>query len=336
MDETQTETATETSTDAASMFGAAPEPATEAPAALAAPAEAQAEGVRIPGLRTIGFDKSVEERRVRAHEHWERVAAARENGETLEGMVVAVVKGGLRIDIGGVSGFLPASQIRLEAGAPLESLVKTKLPLKVIDVDATRKRVVVSHRRALDDLRRTKRSQLLSSLKIGDVHEGTVVRLAPFGAFVDIGGVDGLVPMSELAFERVEKVSDVLAVGDTFPVAVLRIEEGGRKIALSRKGALADPWRDHAAVVRQGATIEGTVVAKDPKLQVEIAPGVIGSVRESDADPNDYAIGEAIEVSVRSIDRRNRRITLTTLHGANVAAAPSSGFAPLGIELRKS
>jgi len=288
------------------------------------------------GVRTVGFDKSVEERRVRAQEHWERVEAARENGETFHGTITAVVKGGLRIDIGGVSGFLPASQVRLEPGAALETLVKTKVPLKVIDVDPVRKRVVVSHRRAVEDLRRTKRSSLLSSLKIGDVHEGTVVRLAPFGAFVDIGGVDGLVPMSELAFERIEKVTDILAVGDTFPVTVLRIEEGGRKIALSRKGALPDPWRDHAAIVRQGAVVEGTVVGKEPKLQVEIAPGVVGSVRESDADPNDYAIGEAIEVSVRSIDRRNRRIVLTTMHGAQIAAAPTSGFAPLGIELRKT
>jgi small subunit ribosomal protein S1 len=287
------------------------------------------------GPRTVGFDPSVEERKQRAEQHWLHVVASRDSGETLEGTVTSAVKGGLLVDVGGVRGFLPASQTRLEPGTDIASLVKTKVPLRVIDVDENRRRVVVSQRRALDDQRRTKRTELLRSLKIGQLHEGVVVRLAPFGAFVDIGGLEGLVPMSELAFERVEKVEDVLKVGERLPVSVLRIDEGGRKIGLSRKNALPDPLRDHAALLRPGTVIEGKVVAKDSRLQVEIAPGVIGSIRESDADPNDYEIGEAIEVSVRYVDRRNRRIVLTTLHGAATALPRSSGFAPLGEELRR-
>jgi ribosomal protein S1 len=240
----------------------------------------------------------------------------------------------LLVDVGGIRGFLPASQTRVAIGTPLDTLVRTKIPLKIIDVDAGKRRVVVSHRRAVEEERRAQRSELLRSLEPGQTREGTVVRLADFGAFVDLGGIDGLIPMRELAFERVEKPGDVVTIGEKLQVQVLRIEEGGKKISLSRKNALVDPWRDHTAALRPGKPLEGKVVAKDPLLQVEIAEGVVGTVREGDANPADYEIGEAIEVAVRYVDRTKRRITLTTLHGASAVPPPtSSGFAPLGVEL---
>jgi small subunit ribosomal protein S1 len=285
----------------------------------------------------------VDPRRMRAQQAWERVVAAHANGDHVTGMVTAAVKGGLLVDVGGIRGFLPASQVRVPIGTALESLVKTKVPLKVLDVDAGRRRIVVSQRRAVDEERRTKRSELLRSLEVGQIREAVVARLADFGAFVDLGGVDGLIPMRELAFERVEKTSDAVNVGDRVTVQVLRIEEGGKKIALSRKNALPDPWRDHAALLRNGTAVEGRVVAKEPNLIVELAPGITGSVRSDEADPDDYELGEAIEVTVRSVDRVRRRIMLTTMHAAAAAAAAAaapqtsptttSGFAPLGVEL---
>jgi predicted RNA-binding protein with RPS1 domain len=285
----------------------------------------------------------VDPRRLRAQQAWDRVVAAHTEGEQVTGTVTAAVKGGLLVDVGGIRGFLPASQVRVPIGTAIEALVKTKVPLKVLDIDAGRRRIVVSQRRAVDEERRTKRSELLRSLEVGQIREAVVARLADFGAFVDLGGVDGLIPMRELAFERVEKTSDVVNVGDRVTVQVLRIEEGGKKIALSRKNALPDPWRDHADVLRNGTTVEGKVVAKEPQLVVEIAPGVTGSVRIDEADPADYELGEAIEVTVRSVDRVRRRINLTTMQAAAAAAAAAaapqqtsmtaSGFAPLGIEL---
>jgi ribosomal protein S1 len=313
----------------------APEPAPEAEVESASPSESDAKPA---GPRTLGIDPAVVERKRKAQESWDRAVAAHGSGEIVEGLVTAAVKGGLLVDVDGVRGFLPASQASPGVGVAIETLVKQKVPLKIIDVDAARKRVVVSHRRAAESQKRAARSTLLRSLAIGQKYTVTVGRLADFGAFVELGsGIDGLVPMSELAFERVEKVGDLLKVGDTFEASVIRIEDGGRKIALSRKAALPDPWRDHADVVKIGATIEGKVVGKEPRLQVEIAPGVVGAVRESDADPAEYEIGETIEVSVRNLDRRTRRITLTTLHGAAAAivttAKSSSGFATLGEEL---
>jgi predicted RNA-binding protein with RPS1 domain len=281
-----------------------------------------------------------EERRARAQAAWEHVVAAKESGEVLTGTVTSAVKGGLLVDVDGIRGFLPASQTRVPQGSAIESLVKTKVPLKVIDVDNDRRRIVVSQRRAMQEERGAKRRELLRELAVGQVREGTVVRLADFGAFVDLGGIDGLVPMRELAFERVEKVGDVLKVGEKLNVEVLRIEEGGKKISLSRKNALPDPWRDHAKLLQRGTTIEGKVISKERGLTVEIAPGVTGNVREDEINPDDYAIGETVEVSVRNVDRVRRRINLTTLHGAQAtaiaSAAPSSsssGFAPLGAEL---
>ena len=281
---------------------------------------------------------AVDPRRVRAQQAWERVVAAHQGGEHVTGTVTAAVKGGLLVDVGGIRGFLPASQVRVTIGTALDTLVKTKLPLKVLDVDNTRRRIVVSHRRAVDEERRSKRTELLQSLAIGQTREATVARLTDFGAFVDLGGIDGLIPMRELAFERVEKASDVLTVGETVTVQVLRIEENGKKIALSRKNALPDPWRDHAAILRGGKTLDGKVVAKEPQLIVEIAPGVTGAVRADEVNPADYELGEAIEVTVRSVDRVRRRVVLSTLQAATAAAAPqmqmtSSGFAPLGVEL---
>jgi 4-hydroxy-3-methylbut-2-enyl diphosphate reductase len=283
-------------------------------------------------------DPRADERRQRAQQAWERVVSARESGEVLTGTVTAAVKGGLLVDVGGIRGFLPASQVRVPLGTAIDTLVKTKVPLKVIDIDQTRRRIVVSHRRAAEEERRNKRSELLRSLAVGQVREGVVVRLADFGAFVDLGGVDGLIPMRELAFERIDKAGDVVTIGEHLQVEVLRIDENGKKISLSRKNALPDPWRDHADVLRQGSTVQGKVVGKEPRLQVELAPGVVGSVGDRDADPADYEIGEAIEVLVRRVDRAMRRITLTTMHGAAAVPPPqtsstSSGFAPLGVEL---
>lgn len=273
------------------------------------------------------------EGRERAQAAWQRLVDAKASGETTHGKVKSPVKGGLLVEIEGYRGFLPASQVGVPKGTPIESLVNAEVPLKVIDVDQQRKRVVVSHRRAQQEERRASRAELIRSLKVGEERDATVARLADFGAFVDLGGVDALIPASELAFERVNKPSDVVSIGEKLKVRVLRIEDGGKKIAVSRKGALPDPWRDHADLLRQGKAVEGKVVSKEPRLEVEIAEGVVGTIGERDANPEDYEIGEAVEVTVRSVDYRNRRLRLSLPHSA--ASFSSGSFAPLGVELNE-
>ena len=304
-------------------------PVAEAPVAEATPV-AEAPKPTKPPLTPEQLARQ-EEARARAAAIWTRLSGAKESGESISGRVRSEVKGGLILDVEGFRAFLPASQTRVAKGEPLATLVNSVVSVKVLDVDDKRKRLVVSHRRAMESDRRAARTALLQSLAIGETREAKVVRLADFGAFVDLGGVDALVPIGELAFERVEKVSDVVSVGDSFPVKVLRIDEGGRKIAASRKGALADPWRDHGDLLKNGTVVEGKVVAKEPRLQVEIAPGVVGSISDREADPAEYEIGEAVEVTVRNVDYRNRRIRLSTMHVAQTFS--STGFAPLGKEL---
>lgn len=310
-------------------------PATDAPVAAEAPPPAP---VTTPAnAEAAAREKQAqnEERRKQAQATWERLVEARSAGTTVEGAVRTQVKGGLLVDIHGYRGFLPASQSGLAKGAALDGLVGKTLPLKVLDIDETRKRVVVSHRRAQQDERRAARTQLLQSLKVGEQRDVTVVRLADFGAFVDLGsGIDALIPASELAFERVEKPGDVVKVGEQLRVKVLRIDEGGKKIAVSRKGALADPWRDHARILQRGNTVEGKVVGKERGLEVEIAPGIVGSVSDRDANPDEYEIGESLEVTIRSADFRARRVRLSTAHAAAATFSSSNSFAPLGAELK--
>jgi len=285
------------------------------------------------GTVTAARDAQLAESRRRATEAWERIVEAHASGTPVLGTIVSSVKGGMLVDMAGIRGVLPASQVRAPAGATLDSLVKTVLPLKILDIDAGRRRAVVSARRAREDDRRRKRADLLRDLQPGQRREVTVLRLTDFGAFVDLGGVDGLIPMSELALERVERASDVLTVGDKLEVEVLRVDENGKKISLSRKNALPDPWRDHAALLRIGNVLEGTVIAKEPRLSIELAPGVVGVMRDSDADPTDYALGEKVEVAIRTVDRRTRRLTLASPYARAAALPQTSGFAPLGQEL---
>ncbi len=294
----------------------------EAETTEAAPAE--------PPAPTLQQTQAAEGRK-RAQETWTRISGAKESGETIPAKVKSEIKGGLLLDVEGYRAFLPASQTRVPKGESFASLVGKEIAVKVIDVDQKRKRLVVSHRRAAEQERRAARQALLGSLRVGEERSATVVRIADFGAFVDLGGVDALVPIGELAFERLEKPTDAVNIGDRFQVKVLRIDEGGKKIAVSRKAALPDPWRDHSNLLKHGTVTEGRVVAKEPRLQVEIAPGVIGSISDREANPEEYEIGEPIEVTVRSVDYRNRRIRLSTTHSAS--AFSSTSFAPLGKEL---
>lgn len=316
-------------TQPAAQTDAAPVTEADVPAApQAAPADPVAKPQKPP--KAPPTPAQIEARK-RAQAAWEHASNAKTSGQTLTANVKSAIKGGLLLDVDGYRAFLPASQVRVPKGTAIETLVGQQVPVKVLDVDEARKRLVVSHRKAVEQERRQQRQELIASLEVGAERQATVVRIADFGAFVDLGGVDALIPLGELAFERVDKTTDVVNVGDTFPVKILRVEENGKKIAASRKGALHDPWREHTNIVRQGATVEGKVVSKEPRLEVEIAPGITGTLSDRDANPDEYEVGESIEVMVRSVDFRNRRIRLSTPHAAQ--SFSSSGFAPLGAEL---
>ncbi|MDQ2991386.1 MAG: S1 RNA-binding domain-containing protein [Candidatus Eremiobacteraeota bacterium] len=318
--------------ESAAVVVATPEAVVAAPvAAPVPPATPDPEAIERAKAAAAARAAADAARRAQAEEAWKALAAGKITREIVEATLKSAVKGGYLVGIGAFRGFLPASQSRLAGIAP-EQLAGTKIPTIVLDADDAKKRVVVSHRQALEVQRRGARAELLANLKVGAEREATVVRLADFGAFVDLGGVDALVPIGELALERVEKVADVVKVGDKFAVKVLRVDEGGKKIGVSRRAMLPDPWRDHAALLQRGKVVEGTVIENGAELKIELAPGIVGTISENEAIPSDYEIGEKVEVTVRSLDPRTRRLRLSTMHAT--PSFESGSFAPLGHELK--
>ncbi len=225
--------------DAAVPFDAiAAAPDVRDPESTAAPQDASPGAAGEPGVgpRILGMDPAVVERKRLAAEAWQRVVDAQGSGARLEGIVKRAIPGGLAVEIDGVAGFVPASQVRVPIGVDAASLVGSQQPLVVLDVDEKRRRAVVSQRRAVDARQREERAELFAQVRVGVVRSVKVVRLAPFGVFVEIGpGLDGLVPIGELALERVERIEDAAKVGDVFDAEIIRVEDRGKKIALSRK-----------------------------------------------------------------------------------------------------
>ena len=203
----------------------------------------------------------------------------------IEATVTQVVKGGVLVDLG-MRGFVPASQIRRQPVGNLEELVGKHLRLKVIDLDHKRHRVVLSQRLVLEEELNAKKSELLGTLAVGQIREGVVVRLAEFGAFVDLGGIDGLIHNSELSYARIKHPSEVVKIGDVVAVEVMKFDPDAKKVSLSLKHALPDPWVEHADKLVEGQRLIAQIVKVTPNyLLVEIIPGVLAMVPKGEFDP---------------------------------------------------
>ncbi|HXX38005.1 MAG TPA: S1 RNA-binding domain-containing protein [bacterium] len=192
---------------------------------------------------------------------WDRIQQAFQAGTVLHAMVVDKVKGGLVVDLG-VRGFVPGSHVDLSQakGRRFESLVGQSVPLKIIEVDRHKGRVILSHKNAMAETRTKMRADLLTSLEEGQVREGVVKRLTDFGAFVDLGGVDGLLPISEMSWTYIKHPSEVVHRGQHVTVAVLRVDREAARISLGLKHILPDPWQHVSATYRPGQVVSGKVV----------------------------------------------------------------------------
>ena len=244
-------------------------------------------------------------------------------GLPVDGVVTEVVKGGLSVDVAGVRGFCPASQVDVRFVEDLTPLVGQKLTFRVTRYEpGPRGNLVLSRRAVLEVDRQARAAETRGKLVPGAVLRGRVTAFKPYGAFVDLGGIEGMLHVSELGYARVEKPEEVLAVGQDVDVQVLKIEEvdGKTKISLSLKALAEDPWRAATANLVEGATIKGTVT----KLQqfgafVEIAPGIEGLVHISELGagrrvnhPKEVVkVGEQVEVTVLGVDFEKRRISLS-------------------------
>jgi ribosomal protein S1 len=264
-------------------------------------------------------------RKARAESIWQAVAQKESEGEILDAEVREQNKGGLIVNLMGLRGFLPSSQVARQFSGNLMELVGTKIPVKILEVNRKRNRLIVSQRAAQDEDRARQREELFEKLKVGDLITGKVSGLTSYGAFVNLGGADGLIHISELSWDRINNVSDMLSVGDEVRVKVIKLDPELSRISLSLRQLSEDPWDTIEDRFPPGKVVEGEVTkTKKYGAFLQIADGVEGLLHISELSwdhvertEDVLKVGEQVKVMVLSADRSRRRISLSLrqLHG---------------------
>ncbi len=256
--------------------------------------------------------------RVERPKDWQSLEAAFSAQRTITAQVEEVIKGGLRVNVG-VRAFLPASRSGAREAQEMETLVGQEIQCRIIQIDIANEDVVVDRRVVLEEQARLARDAQFGALREGAVMRGTVRTLTEFGAFIDLGGVEGLLHVTEMAWHRVGKPEEVVQPGDEVEVKILRVDPAGRRISLSRKQLLPDPWSTVGEKYRGGERARGKVVRlTEFGAFIELEPGVEGLVHFSEMSwskkarkPADILnSGEMVEVAVLSVNSAERRIAL--------------------------
>src|SRR5918998_1482454 len=249
---------------------------------------------------------------------WGRIEEIKGRDGTVEGPVIEVVKGGLILDIG-LRGFLPASLVEMRRVRDLHPYVGRILECRIIELDKNRNNVVLSRRKWLEESQAEQRQEFLTSLEKGEVRKGTVSSIVNFGAFVDLGGVDGLVHVSELSWKHVDHPSEVVEVGQEVNVEILDVDLERERVSLSLKATQEDPWRQFARRHEVGDVIEGRVTKLVPfGAFVEVDDAIEGLVHISElADhhveraEDEVSVHDKVSVKIIDIDLDRRRISLS-------------------------
>jgi small subunit ribosomal protein S1 len=249
---------------------------------------------------------------------WGRIEEVMQSGETIKGPVIEVVKGGLILDIG-LRGFLPASLVDLRRVRDLHPFVGQELEAKIIELDRNRNNVVLSRRAFLEESQSEGRKKFLDSLRKGERRKGVVSSIVNFGAFVDLGGVDGLVHVSELSWKHVDHPSEVVEVGKEVEVEVLDVDLERERVSLSLKATQEDPWKEFERKYQAGEVIEGQVTKLVPfGAFVRVAQGIEGLVHISELSEQHVespeavlSVGDTVRVKVIDVDVSRRRISLS-------------------------
>lgn len=275
-------------------------------------------------VSTIGSDKEggsylLSKRRLEARRAWEEIASKHNVDDIVEAPVTQVVKGGLVVDVEGVRGFVPASMIENRFVQDLNQYKGQTIRAKIIEINAADSRLILSRRDVLNEERSAALARVFNELSVGDVVEGKVARMTNFGAFINLGGVDGLVHVSEISHERVSQPSDVLSVGEDVKVKVLGLDPEKERISLSIKATQPGPWEAAASEAPEGTVLEGTVKrVVDFGAFVEVFPGVEGLVHVSQishkhiANPSDVLkAGDKIKVKVLEVNPDKQRLSLS-------------------------
>jgi len=249
---------------------------------------------------------------------WEELEKSYKEEKVVEGRILSRIKGGMMVDIG-VKAFLPGSQIDLHPVRDLDSLVGRSFPLKIIKINHRRGNVVVSRRVLLEESRDKKRQTTLSSLKEGQTIQGTVKNITDYGAFIDLGGIDGLLHITDMSWGRVGHPSELFVVGDKVEVIVLKYDRETGRISLGLKQKTTDPWTNVAARYPVTSRVRGKVVSlTDYGAFVELEPGIEGLVHVSEMSwthevrhpSRVVSVGDQVEAAVLNVDPGSRKISL--------------------------
>ena len=257
--------------------------------------------------------------KARREESWTRLEAKFNNKDQVEGVIFNKVKGGFTVDLDGAVAFLPGSQVDVRPVRDIGPLMHSPQPFKILKMDRRRGNIVVSRREVLEATRAEQRSEIVAKLAEGQVIEGVVKNITDYGAFIDLGGIDGLLHVTDMAWRRVNHPSEIVNVGDTVKVQIVRINPETQRISLGMKQLQADPWSGIEAKYPVGVRLKGTVTnIADYGAFVELEPGVEGLIHVSEMSWTKKNIhpgkivstSQQVEVQVLEVDAQKRRISL--------------------------
>lgn len=250
--------------------------------------------------------------------NWQRIVETSNEGDTVRGKVMRKIKGGLLVDIG-VPVFLPASQVDIRRPGDIGEFIGRDIDAKILKIDTERRNIVISRRKFIEEQRQTAKEKVLNELQVGDVRKGTVKNLADFGAFVDLGGIDGLLHITDMSWDRVNHPSDMLKIDQEIEIKVLSIDRDKEKIALGLKQLTENPWDNIEQRYPVNSRIKGEVVnITNYGAFVKLEAGVEGLVHISEMSwtrrinhPSELvSLGDQVEVVVLEIDKDKQEISL--------------------------
>ncbi len=246
---------------------------------------------------------------------WRELEQLKAEDATVEGVVVSVVRGGVLVEVKGVRGFVPSSHLKLKT---TDDLVGEKLELKILTMDIQQGNFILSNRKAFSDEKDMNKRDLFETLEIGQTIKGEVVRITDFGAFVDIGGIDALLPLSQLSWRWVDHPSDILKTGDIINVEVIVIDKDKQRISLSLKNLEKDPWLEAKDKFKDGDIVEGTITRlKHFGAFIEVYPGVEALLQEKDLVEYQnqknviLKVGDVVKTKILKFNPDDRRISLS-------------------------
>lgn len=240
----------------------------------------------------------------------DRISKAFRNNETLEGKVSSQVKGGLLVDVG-IPGFIPASHIKKEPIRNLDSYVGKEVRFKVIEFDRKKRELILSLKKVEEEEKKQRIEMLFNNLSEGKIIEGKVTRLADFGAFVDIGGIEGLIPISEISYKKIKHPKDVLKKGEIVSLSVIKLDRENKKISLSLKNTIPSPWENIQERLNVGSVVSGRVSKIMPTYAFVTIEDVEGLLPKREMNNESLKEGQEVNVKIIELNPKDEKMTLS-------------------------